>query len=46
MNECLTGHIDTNENPADFGTKIVPGGSKETTLLENFCMIYVTMKIG
>ena len=33
MNECLTGHIDTNENPADLGTKVVPGGSKRNHLV-------------
>ena len=35
--------MDTNENPADLGTKVVPGGGKRNHLMENFYMIYVTM---
>jgi hypothetical protein len=33
MGECLTGHIDTNENPADICTKVLPGGRKRDYLL-------------
>ena len=28
MGELLTGHVSTHENPADLGTKILPGGQK------------------
>ena len=28
MEECLTSHISTHENPADLATKILPGGTK------------------
>ena len=32
MGECLTGHVSTDENPADIATKIVPGGRKRDHL--------------
>ena len=33
MNECLTGHIPTLENPADLVTKIISGGMKRDHLM-------------
>ena len=33
MNESLTGHIPTNENPADLATKVLPGGQKRDHLV-------------
>ena len=33
MGECLTGHIPTNENPADLATKVLPGGQKRNHLI-------------
>ena len=33
MNEILTGHISTHENPADIATKLVPGGRKRDHLV-------------
>jgi len=33
MKESLTGHIDTNENPADLATKIISGGQKRDYLV-------------
>ncbi|KAI2509582.1 Reverse transcriptase (RNA-dependent DNA polymerase) [Fragilaria crotonensis] len=33
MGECLTGHVSTNENPADICTKIIPGGQKRDHLV-------------
>ena len=32
MGECLTGHIPTNNNPADIATKVLPGGQKHNEL--------------
>ena len=32
MGECLTGHVPTDENPADIVTKIMPGGCKRNHL--------------
>jgi len=33
MNECLTAHISTHENPADIATKVLPGGYKRDYLI-------------
>ncbi len=33
MGECLTGHVSTNDNPADICTKIIPGGRKRDHLV-------------
>ena len=33
MDECRTGHIDTDENPADLATKIIAGGMKRDHLV-------------
>ena len=33
MGESLTSHINTNDNPADIGTKLVPGGQKRDHLV-------------
>ena len=33
MGECLTGHISTNENPADLCTKVIYGGQKRDHLV-------------
>ena len=33
MGESLTGHISTHDNPADLGTKVLPGGHKRTGLV-------------
>jgi len=33
MDECRTGHIDTNENPADLATKVINGGAKRDYLV-------------
>ena len=33
MGECLTGHVPTNENPADLATKLIPGGQKRDYLV-------------
>jgi hypothetical protein len=32
MGECLTGHVSTNDNPADLCTKLIPGGQKRDHL--------------
>ena len=29
MNESLTGHVPSVDNPADICTKVVPGGAKQ-----------------
>ena len=33
MGECLTGHVLTNENPADLASKLIPGGQKQDYLV-------------
>lgn len=33
MNECLTTHISTNDNPADLATKLISGGQKRDYLV-------------
>jgi hypothetical protein len=33
MAECLTGHVDTEENPADLATKVIAGGRKRDHLV-------------
>ena len=33
MGESLTGHIASNDNPADLATKIIPGGTKRAYLI-------------
>ena len=33
MNEIRTAHVDTNENPADIATKIIPSGTKRDHLV-------------
>ena len=33
MGESLMAHIDTNENPADIATKVIPGGQKREHLV-------------
>jgi hypothetical protein len=33
MGECLTGHVSTQDNPADICTKIIPGGQKRDHLV-------------
>jgi hypothetical protein len=33
MGECLVGHVSTNDNPADIGTKIIPGVQKRDHLV-------------
>ena len=33
MGETITGHVGTNENPADVATKVVPGGTKRNHLI-------------
>jgi hypothetical protein len=33
MGECLTGHVPTDENPADVCTKVLPGGAKRDHLI-------------
>jgi len=33
MDECLTGHVSTNNNPADTATKVLPGGRRRDYLL-------------
>jgi len=33
MGECLTGHIESVENPADLATKLIPGGQKRDYLI-------------
>ena len=33
MDEIRTGHVDTNNNPADIATKIIPGGRKRDHLV-------------
>ncbi|KAI2500399.1 Reverse transcriptase (RNA-dependent DNA polymerase) [Fragilaria crotonensis] len=33
MGECLTGHVSTNDNPADLCTKLIPGGQKRDHLV-------------
>ena len=33
MNEIRTGHVDTNSNPADIATKIIPSGTKRDHLV-------------
>ena len=33
MGELLTGHVRSEENPADICTKVIPGGMKRTQLL-------------
>jgi hypothetical protein len=33
MEECLTGHVDTEENPADLATKVIAGGRKRDHLV-------------
>jgi len=33
MGECLTGHISTNDNPADLATKLISGGIKRDHLV-------------
>jgi hypothetical protein len=33
MGECLTGHVPTENNPADLATKLVPGGMKRDHLV-------------
>ena len=33
MDECLTGHVSTHDNPADICTKIMPGGQKRGHLI-------------
>ena len=34
--ELLTSHISTDENPADLGTKILPGGAKRDKFVGMF----------
>ena len=34
MDECLTGHVASVENPADLATKLIPGGQKRDYLIE------------
>ena len=29
MGECLTGHVPTDDNPADICTKLIPGGGRK-----------------
>jgi hypothetical protein len=33
MGECLTGHVPTDDNPADICTKLIPGGRKRDHLV-------------
>ena len=33
MGECVTGHVPTNENPADITTKIISGGAKRDSIV-------------
>lgn len=33
MGKCLTGHVPTNDNPADLCTKLIPGGWKHDHLV-------------
>ena len=33
MGECLTGHVPTDDNPADICTKLIPGGQKRDHLV-------------
>ena len=33
MNEMLTSHIHSVDNPADLGTKVIPGGEKRNHLV-------------
>ena len=33
MGECMTGHVSTHLNPADIGTKVLPGGQKRNNLI-------------
>ncbi len=33
MGECLTGHVSTQDNPADLCTKLIPGGQKRDHLV-------------
>ena len=35
MRELLTGHVKTDENPADMLTKVVGGGIKRKNLVQN-----------
>jgi len=34
MKECLTGHIESKENPSDLATKLIPGGQKRDYLVD------------
>ena len=34
MGESLTGHVPTNDNPADIATKIIAGGIKRAKLVD------------
>ena len=33
MGEAMTGHVESSENPADFATKVIPGGQKRNHLV-------------
>ena len=41
MDELLTGHVKTDENPADLFTKVVGGGQKRKNLYKCIYMIYM-----
>jgi hypothetical protein len=33
MEESITGHVSTHNNPADIATKVLPGGQKRNGLI-------------
>jgi hypothetical protein len=40
MDECQTGHVDTEENQADLATKVIPGGRERDHLVEQTTVRY------
>ena len=40
MGEMLTGHVKTDENPADILTKAVSGGQKRKNLVQMYLLLY------
>ena len=43
MGELLTGHVRSEDNPADICTKVIPGGMKRNQLLSRILSIWLTM---
>jgi len=45
MDECLTGHVASVENPAGLATKLIPGGQKRDYLLRGYCLTSVIIEV-